>query len=121
MGMITKKEVEKLEKDYKKKLKPGTKEDVKKAMQDIHGKYLDLVWYARSGNNIDHPVHGSAVIKSRAKTDQKYSDDTNELHKCDSNWQHGFNSGMLACVRYLWSIEELGKQLAKESFPELDT
>ena len=126
--MITQEEVAELEKDYKRKLKPGTKKHVEKAMQDISGKYLDLVWYARSHPKDDTEYWDktpndikNGAFKSQDKVRKLYPAEVKELDECETNWQHGFNSGMLACVRYLWSIEEVGKHLADESFPELYT
>jgi hypothetical protein len=117
----------------------------------FHHKYFSLVWYARSDEQkmVDEERYeGLAMIK---KVKYEFPEEVKELQECDSNWQHGFNSGMLACIRFLesymkddlWPIEDTGgvewgyedihiingkeyvlmdgRASAEDLFPELDT
>jgi hypothetical protein len=81
-------------------------------------KYSDLVWYARSSSEHDN-IPG--VKENRKRIEESYADEVNALHEDDSNWQHGFHSGMVAALRYVLTIDELGLEQADEWFPELDS
>ena len=39
----------------------------------------------------------------------------------DGAWEHGFNSGMLACLRLVIGADEVGWTTALAEFPELST
>ena len=136
-----------------------TVEEKSKRFDLINGefmsKYLDLVWFARS--NPDKLVEEERyemvkdVISSLQKIADKYPKEVAELCADETNWQHGFNSGVLAYARFLSSyvedglwevckenqdmtefekvitidgkeyIEFDGRQDAFDNFPELDT
>lgn len=117
----------------------------------FHHKYFSLVWYARSDREKLMREEIYEGLKRMKEVEDEFPEDVKELIECDSNWQHGFNSGMLACIRFLesymkddlWPIEDTGgveweesdinvidgkeyvlmdgKQQAEELFPELDT
>ena len=55
------------------------------------------------------------------QAEKDYPDEIKNLQECEDNWQHGFNSGMLAGLRYTLTCFELGIEQANEWFPELDT
>ena len=78
-------------------------------------KYYNLVWYARSDKN------SHCNRESRAKIETLYPALTKQLcSKEEADWAHGFNSGMLACLR----VMNGGKGLTHESieeFPMLDS
>ena len=80
-------------------------------------KYYSLVAYARKDPNSDN----KHVIKFRKKVEKLYPEEVNELVEEQDNWAHGFNSGMLAALRYVLHIEEIGTKYANEQFPLLDS
>lgn len=118
-------------------------------------KYLELVWFARSDPErlVEEEKYElvNSVVHSMQKIIDKYPQETTELFEDETNWQHGFNSGVLAYARFLatyvedglWElckgnkgiaeyekvisidgvkyIEFDGRQDAFDSFPELDT
>lgn len=93
-------------------------------LQEQAGKYWDLVWYARSDPRCspDKPDDIRAgVFLGQTRIEATYPEEVESLSGEHSNWQHGFNSGMLACLRLI--LESLGGcfEQAKEEFPILDT
>ena len=88
-------------------------------LQELEGKYLDLVWYARS-NAMKYPDMAAQIFKAQAQIERKYPDDIKKFNE-NSDWQHGFNSGMLACIRFIYAMDDDGLEEAIENFPELDT
>jgi len=68
-------------------------------ISQIMEKYFDLVWMAR---------RDEALMKARPdirktfnKLVAKYPGELEKLQSEEGDWQHGFNSGMLACSRLL--------------------
>ena len=95
----------------------NTKELIK-ALQEKENKYFDLVWYARSRpENIN--IKGVKENKERIET--LYPNEVNGLQSERSDWEHGFNSGMLAAFRYILTLSEMDKETADEEFPNLDS
>lgn len=118
-------------------------------------KYFNLVWFARSNPEKlveeEHYEMVKPAVEAMQKVLDKYPIETQELIEDDTNWQHGFNSGILAYSRFLssyiedglWEVcehnedmqehEEVieingkkyiqfdGRTDAFENFPELDT
>ena len=81
-------------------------------------KYVDLLWYARSNpNHID--IKGVAENKERIEA--LYPNEVKELQSENGEWQHGFHSGMVAALRYITTMDEMGKEQADEEFPMLDS
>lgn len=81
-------------------------------------KYFELVWYARSGKNNNIP----AVLQNRVRIEKLYPVEIANLKDLESSdWNHGFNSGMLAAIRYFFDLDEMGIDSAEENFPLLDT
>lgn len=81
--------------------------------------YYDLVWYARS-----KPEHRSIpeVAASIARIEAAYPAECERFNTDETHfWEHGFNSGMLAALRYVMSLDEVGTEFANDNFPELDT
>ena len=104
-------------------------------------KYQDLVWYARS------PRKGSShwkdtpqeicdgAFKNQARIEAAYPEEVAKLQGQNTDWFHGFNSGMLAATRLVLMAahpekidEEDGEDVyfggldeAVEWFPWLDT
>lgn len=81
-------------------------------------KYSDLLWYARSAPEHDN-IPG--VKENRERIEESYPDEVNALYEDDSNWQHGFHSGMVAALRYILTMDDDGIEQAKEEFPMLDS
>ena len=85
--------------------------------RELEEKYCDLVWMARS----QYVVTPEGVTPRNVldETIDKYPEEYKKLCGPDSEWHHGFNSGMLACLRLL-SGGRIYKS-ALEEFPFLDT
>jgi hypothetical protein len=81
-------------------------------------KYADLLWYARSSEK-----HNSipGVIENRERIEGLYPEEVNDLQNEDGDWHHGFNSGMVAALRYILTMDDLGLEQANEEFPMLDS
>ena len=63
---------------------------------ELMEKYYSLVWYARSIS--DEPE----VAAARKEVRDLYPKEIDDLStESNGDWQHGFNSGMLACLRLL--------------------
>lgn len=96
-----------------------TKKEIFNIICEKEKKYCDLVWYARSSTENDN-VKG--VVESRRKVEESYPEEIKSFQEGDNpDWDHGFNSGMLAAIRYIIWLEEYGKVVADQSFPFLDT
>jgi hypothetical protein len=44
-----------------------------------------------------------------------------DLQSENADWQHGFNSGMVAALRYVLTMDDLGLEQANDEFPLLDS
>ena len=54
--------------------------------------------------------------------EEAYPEEINSyLNEDHPDWTHGFNSGMLAGIRYTLDLNKYGKEEADESFPCLDS
>lgn len=98
------------------------KKEILENIIELEDKYFDLVWYARSSpENSDIPK----VKENIERIQNQYPYEVASLYADDSNWEHGFNSGMLAGMRYIMTLFEPGpmggKERADEEFPFLDT
>ena len=111
-------------------------------MVELLEKYESLVWYARS-RPADDPSWAdtpedirTGALNSQAKVEEMYPDEVDKIKSASGDWEHGFNSGMLACLRLvltsknpelLWHEDDGtpvfhgGVKEAIASFPELDT
>jgi hypothetical protein len=95
------------------------KQEIIDEVKTLERKYFELVWYARSSPKNDH-IKGSKV--NRKRIEELYPDEVKNLIKRNNqNWDHGFNSGMLAGMRYVLSMAVYGKEDAEADFPFLDT
>ena len=98
-------------------MKKATKQEVLEMAMNYEQKYEDLVWYARSGRN----THITTVVNQRTKLEGMYPQELEDLSGENTDWFHGFNSGMLAGMRLITSMMLLDSEHATENFPELDT
>lgn len=93
-------------------------EDTLHSVKEMESKYFDLIWYARSSSENDH-IEG--VLENRKRVEELYPTEVNHLIHEEGNWYHGFNSGMLAGMRYVMEAIAYGVLSADENFPDLDT
>ena len=96
-----------------------TKKQLFDTISEKEEMYFRLVWYARSKpENINIPGVREAITDIEAK----WPNEVKALIEDETGyWQHGFNSGMLACLRYINTLEDFGKEQADEEFPELSS
>lgn len=100
-------------------MKKATKKEAIELMRSKLEKYELLVWLARKSPE-DYKMPG--VMKLVRKAEGKYKQECMELGDPElGNWSHGFNSGMLACLRYVLTAMEEDIEFAEENFPFLDT
>jgi hypothetical protein len=91
-----------------------TKKQLEKSLQEKEEMYHNLVWYARSSSPKPEIAH------LRGITELMYPEETKALQEDEDNWQHGFNSGMLAGMRFALGYMH-NPVIAEEEFPFLDT
>jgi len=123
-------------------------DEVIKELIDLEDKYRDLVWYARSGVDLDskEPDLKEKIFTARERIEESYPKETWKYNNIDlepvlakitsRDWEHGFNSGCLAAFRFVLTAsgtntyfdEDLGEEVsygglpeAQSDFPELDT
>ena len=78
-------------------------------------KYYHLIWYARSTSK------SMNIVKLREDVEQRYPEEIEKLINDETGyWQHGFNSGMLACLRLINGVMN-NEQYAIDEFPMLDS
>lgn len=100
------------------------RERFKKAMEVIsqnEDKYFDIVWWTRKNEKELLIEQRYDVLASCQKVKEKYPEEVKKIKECPDNWQHGFNSGMLACLRLVSMMIEQDVDWALEEFPFLDT
>lgn len=81
-------------------------------------KYEDLVKYVRI--KPEH-THFDLIQDLIRRVESESFEEVKVLMDLKSDWQHGFNSGCLAILRYIQMTEELGVETADLEFPMLDT
>ncbi len=108
--------------------KKSTKKEIKELVSTMEEKYFRLVWFARrseesllilSEDGIKE--NGIALHNFREVQTLYPKETTNLMSQEHGDWEHGFNSGMLAGMRYVLTLMEEGKEQAEEEFPFLDT
>jgi len=117
--------------------------DVEKALAEMEAKYERLVWYARSprATSVDFWIDVPDEIRNGAfqcqmEVEEEYPDEVSALRdRKAGEWQHGFNSGVLAALRYVYTAQMKvqtfedesgewsygGLEDATENFPDLCT
>ena len=109
--------------------------ELDKKLSTLEKKYEQLVWYARKplyenqGDWLEFfaDTPDDIILTCRQKMQEvetEYPKETNDIRSHESgDWEHGFNSGCLAILRYISAAksENLGIEHAEECFPELDT
>lgn len=83
---------------------------------ELLNKYSDLVWLARkTEEDYENPI-----IKLQIDiVCNKYQTESENLEGEHGTWEHGFNSGMLACLRLVSCARIYPEKM--EEFPRLDT
>jgi hypothetical protein len=81
-------------------------------------KYTDLIWYARSS---PENINIKGVRENKERIENLYPNEVTDLQSENGDWYHGFNSGMLAALRYVLTMDDLGIKQADEEFPMLDS
>ena len=94
------------------------KKELLENLQQKHNKYSDLLWYARR-NPLNESIKG--VKENKERIEELYPNEVKELQSENGDWNHGFNSGMVAALRYILTMDEMGKEAADEEFPMLDS
>lgn len=111
-------------------------EKVLEAFTKFMDKYCDLVWYARSPrSNSIRSIYNETpenviqnILNIQARIEEKFVEETNALNCCEhADWQHGFDSGCLATIRYVMTAiniatyEEEGHWIDEDGNPCDDT
>ena len=98
------------------------------ALMKMLDKYELLVWYARKAPAGDPSWDGvpdeirTGAFNAKAQVEEHYPDEVDQIRSFKrGDWTHGFNSGVLAALRWLITAEHEGLALADEEFPQLDT
>jgi hypothetical protein len=81
-------------------------------------KYADLLWYARTSP--EH-INIKGVKENKDRIEKLYLNEVTQLSSENGDWQHGFNSGMVAALRYVLTMDDLGLEQANDEFPMLDS
>ena len=96
---------------------PYSRKEIENKLNSMQEKYLKLVRFAR-----DDGTNTSRVEESR-KIALLFPNETDKLkYGDDSDWHHGFNSGVLAVLRLIHELLDGSKPRADQSmddFPEL--
>ncbi|MFM2392993.1 MAG: hypothetical protein RLZZ546_975 [Bacteroidota bacterium] len=93
--------------------------EILEAVVEKEDKYFDLVAYARKSPEMYETI--PKVKEMVDKIRELYPAEVADLGGKDSDWTHGFNSGMLAGMRYVLTLFSEDKETAEEDFPFLDT
>lgn len=83
-----------------------------------YDKYSALLWYARTRPE-NYDIKG--VKENIDRIEKLYPKEVTELQSENGDWQHGFNSGMVAALSYILTMDDLGLEQADEEFPMLDS
>ena len=95
------------------------KHEIITAVSEKENFYHDLVSYARK---TEEQYNTYPTVKELVnRLEKEFPNETEKLKGEEGDWTHGFNSGMLAGMRYVLSLYDMGKEQAKEEFPFLDT
>ena len=102
-------------------------DDVLENISEKLEKAEKLVWYARKAPADDPSWDGvpedirTGALNAVARVEEMFPDDVDELRGEHGDWQHGFNSGVLAALRFVLTAASEGPETAEEWWPELDT
>lgn len=101
-------------------------DDVLELIADKADKHEQLVWYARkapagdpSWDKLPEEIRVGA-LNAAARVRELFPDETDALQGDHGDWEHGFNSGVLAALRYVLHAAADPEE-AEAEWPELDT
>jgi hypothetical protein len=95
------------------------KKEIIQTVVEMNEKYTDLVWLARTSPD-NYDIEG--VRKNIERIEKTYPKEVELLINGDNpNWEHGFNSGILAGMRYIMDMIDENKDFADSLFPNLDS
>lgn len=98
--------------------------DVIEKITELENKYFDLVWYSRKDKYKLLEEERYDILKLTTDVFNKYPEECKRLEEEGGDWEHGFNSGMLAATRLflgLMNRSKMENDCAIEDFPFLDT
>ena len=97
----------------------ATKQQLIEEVKKLEHKYEMLVWYARKSQQQTDTMEGVRIAAEQVCKD--YPEETESLRSpLSGDWQHGFNSGMLAGTRFVLDALDAGIEEAHEIFPDLN-
>lgn len=113
------------DKAYKKDLPPERREKIRQQLlkfklEELRHRYTWMVWAAR---------YGPEYPKLNEEVQTKYPEEHEKLENDPTNFEHGFNSGMLSCVQlinsYLCNDDDLEEERgiyedSNEELPSLE-
>ena len=89
-------------------------------IKQLERKYEMLVWYGRKSEQQIATIEGVRIAAEEITKD--YPEEVASLNSpLLRNWQHGFNSGMLAATRFIQDALDEGIEEAYEIFPDLNS
>ena len=103
--------------------------DIHEGVLSMKELYEEMVWYARKPH-IDHvdekynhlPQEMRDIVKQCIRdTERRYPKQVKLLKEDNTNFEHGFNSGCLASLRFVLFAFDNGVDDALHDFPNLDT
>lgn len=98
----------------------ATKKQLIEEVKQLEHKYEMLVWYARKSEQQIATIEGVRIAAQGVAED--YPEEVASLNSpLFGNWQHGFNSGMLAGTRFVLDALNDGIDEAYEFFPDLNS
>ena len=106
-------------------------ETLSDALRHRLDKYAALVWYARKPNPANKEAWAKfstndeikqGALNEMARVEEMFPEEVTSLKRPPAgDWQHGFNSGVLAALRLVMTAASEGPETAEEFWPELDT
>lgn len=105
-----------------------------KILKEFSERYSRRVWYTRTAmsNTVEEVQQEEGfedtpedILQQMLATKKRYWNEDPEIELCKledgGDWNHGFNSGVLAAVRLVQSIVEGEAEEGLDEFPFLDT
>ena len=88
--------------------------------EEMLEKHERLVWFARSDLSMTDVPEDVAEgrFQEYCAVEADFPEEAEALGGENGDWQHGFNSGVLAALRWM---QEEDRVRADEEFPQLDT
>ena len=87
-------------------------------LSKLEDKYCSLVWYTRSDKNDLLSNEMYEQLSSMVRIESLYKDDVNSLLNDETNWKHGFDSGVLASIRLVLGM--MNKELIELEDDDFD-